>query len=94
MAPWRCTTRGRRLGSLDPVEVSSDRSEVHISRFVPSAQAGEQRRFGALLLLELTMFLVERFAGILIRASAQITCKGERGSYLPPPFRHSLHLWR
>jgi hypothetical protein len=56
--------RGRHLGSLDPVEVSPDRSEVHIGRFVPSAQAGEQRRFGALLLLELTLFLAERFAGI------------------------------
>ena len=62
--PLEVHDRGRHLGSLDPVEVSADRSEVRISRFVPSAQAGERRRFGALLLVELTLFLVERFPGI------------------------------
>jgi hypothetical protein len=62
--PLEVHDRGRHLGSLDPVEVSADRSEVRISRFVPSPEAGERRRFGALLLVELTWFLVERFPGI------------------------------
>lgn len=56
---------GRLLGTVEPVEVSPDRSEVRISRFVPSAALKrEARSFGALLLVEVTMFLVERFPTI------------------------------
>lgn len=57
--------RGRFLGSLDPVEVSPDRSEVRITRFLPSPASGsERRKFGPLLLVEVTMFLAERFPSI------------------------------
>jgi hypothetical protein len=57
--------RGRLLGSVDPIEVSADRSEVRISRFLPSPSVRtEQRHFGPLLLVEVTMFLAERFPGI------------------------------
>jgi hypothetical protein len=57
--------RGRFLGSLDPIEVSADRSDVHISRFLASPSLGsEQRNFGPLLLVEVTMFLAQRFPSI------------------------------
>lgn len=57
--------RGRFLGSLDPIEASVDRSDVHISRFLPSPSLrSEQRNFGPLLLVEVTTFLAERFPSI------------------------------
>jgi hypothetical protein len=63
--PMLVHDRGRFLGSLDPIEVSADRSDVHISRFLPSPSLGSERRnFGPLLLVEVTLFLVERFPSI------------------------------
>lgn len=63
--PMLVHDRGRFLGSLDPVEVSPDRSEVRITRFLPApCLGGERRKFGPLLLVEVTMFLVERFPNI------------------------------
>jgi hypothetical protein len=53
--------RSRFLGTVEPVEVSPDRSEVRISRFLPSPSLGEPRAFGPLLLVEVTMFLAEHF---------------------------------
>jgi hypothetical protein len=63
--PMLVLDRGRLLGSLDPVEVSPDKSEVRISRFLPAPSVrSEQRNFGPLLLVEVTMFLAERFPNI------------------------------
>lgn len=57
--------RGRFLGALDPIEASVDRSDVRISRFLPSPSLrSEQRNFGPLLLVEVTTFLAERFPSI------------------------------
>jgi hypothetical protein len=36
--------RGRFLGSLDPIELSADRSDVHISRFLASPSLGSEQR--------------------------------------------------
>lgn len=56
---------GRLLGTVEPVEVCPGRSEVRISRFVPSPTLGrEARNFAPLLLVEVTMFLAERFPTI------------------------------
>jgi len=53
------------LGSLDPVAVSRDGTEVLIQRFLPSAFVRkEKRNFGPLVLLEVTAFLAERFDGL------------------------------
>ncbi|CAN7775766.1 hypothetical protein LJR175_007779 [Variovorax sp. LjRoot175] len=63
--PMLVHDRDRFLGSLDPVEVSPDRSEVRIARFLPSPRLGsERRKFGPLLLVEVTMFLAEHFPSI------------------------------
>ena len=53
------------LGTLDPVRVSRDGTEVRIERFLPSLFVKEQKRnFGPLVLLEVTTFLAEQFDGI------------------------------
>jgi hypothetical protein len=63
--PMLVHDRGRFLGSLDPIEASVDRSDVRISRFLPSPSLrSEQRNFGPLLLVEVTTFLAERFPSI------------------------------
>jgi hypothetical protein len=55
----------RFLGTVEPVEVGPDRTEVRISRFSASPSVGSgQRNFGPLLLVEVTLFLVERFRDI------------------------------
>ncbi|MBT2326865.1 hypothetical protein J7E62_31655 [Variovorax paradoxus] len=57
--------RGRFLGRVEPVEVSPDRSEVRISRFLPSPSLRtEPRNFGPLLLVEVTMFMAEHLPTI------------------------------
>jgi hypothetical protein len=63
--PMYAYDRSRFLGTVEPVEVSPGRSEVRVSRFfpVPSAIA-EHRHLGPLLLVEVTMFLAERFPSI------------------------------
>ena len=63
--PMRVYDRGRFLGSLDPIEVNADRSMVHISRFLASPSVGSERRsLGPLLLVDVTLFLAERFPSI------------------------------
>jgi len=63
--PMRVYDRGRFLGSLDPIEVNADGSMVHISRFLPSPSVGSERRsLGPLLLVDVTLFLAERFPSI------------------------------
>jgi hypothetical protein len=53
------------LGTLDPVNVSRDGTEVFLGRFIPSQFVKDQRRnFGPLVLLETTMFLAEHFQGL------------------------------
>lgn len=53
------------LGTLDPVQVNRDGTEVLISRFVSSPLGrAEKRAFAPLVLLEVTAFLVERFHGV------------------------------
>ncbi|MBT2300003.1 hypothetical protein J7E70_05950 [Variovorax paradoxus] len=57
--------RSRFLGTVEPVEVSPDRSEVRVSRFLPVPSViAEHRHLGPLLLVEATMFLAERFSSI------------------------------
>jgi hypothetical protein len=53
------------LGTVDPVRVSRDGTEVRIERFLPSQFVKERKRnFGPLVLLEVTAFLAEQFDGI------------------------------
>lgn len=53
------------LGTLDPVDVSRDGTEVRIGRFVPTPFVRTHRRnFGPLVLLEVTSFIAERFQGV------------------------------
>lgn len=53
------------LGTLDPVSVSRDGTEVSIGRFLPSQFVKVQKRnFGPLVLLETTAFLTENFQGL------------------------------
>ncbi|MEJ8811611.1 hypothetical protein WKW77_11085 [Variovorax ureilyticus] len=53
------------LGTLDPVSVSRDGTEVLIQRFIPSAfLKKEKRNFGPLVLLEVTTYLAEQFQGL------------------------------
>lgn len=53
------------LGTLDPVSVSRDGTEVLIQRFIPSAfLRKEKRNFGPLVLLEVTRYLAEQFQGL------------------------------
>ncbi|MDM0000079.1 hypothetical protein QTI24_15785 [Variovorax sp. J22P240] len=53
------------LGTVDPVRVSRDGTEVHIERFLPSQFVKEQKRnFGPLVLLEVTAYLAEQFHGV------------------------------
>ncbi|MDM0078390.1 hypothetical protein QTH90_28565 [Variovorax sp. J2P1-59] len=53
------------LGTVDPVRVSRDGTEVHIERFLPSRFVKEKKRnFGPLVLLEVTAYLAEHFHGI------------------------------
>jgi hypothetical protein len=53
------------LGTLDPVQVSRDGTEVLIERFIPSSFVKERKRnFGPLVLLEVTSFLAEQFTGV------------------------------
>ena len=63
--PMHVHDGARFLGTVEPIEVGPDRSEVRISRFssAPSIGSG-QRNFGPLLLIEVTLFLVERFRNI------------------------------
>jgi hypothetical protein len=53
------------LGTLDPVNVSRDGTEVLVGRFIPSQFVKDQKRnFGPLVLLETTTFLAEHFQGL------------------------------
>jgi hypothetical protein len=53
------------LGTLDPVIVSRDGTEVFLGRFIPSQFVKDQKRnFGPLVLLETTTFLAEHFQGL------------------------------
>lgn len=53
------------LGTLDPVIVSRDGTEVFLGRFVPSQFVKDRKRnFGPLVLLETTAFLAEHFQGL------------------------------
>jgi hypothetical protein len=55
------------LGTLDPVDVSRDGTEVLIGRFIPSPFVRARRRnFGPLVLLEVTSFIAERFQGVQV----------------------------
>ncbi|SCK34141.1 hypothetical protein VAR608DRAFT_3041 [Variovorax sp. HW608] len=63
--PMEVHDRGTFLGTLDPVTVSRDGTEVLIQRFLPSAFVKkEKRNFGPLVLLEVTTFLAEQFQGL------------------------------
>jgi hypothetical protein len=48
----------QHLGTVDPVPVSADGTEVHIEHFVPT-DIGKERSLGSLILVELAAFLVE-----------------------------------
>jgi hypothetical protein len=57
--------RDVHLGTLDPVTVSRDGTEVFLGRFIPSQFVKDQKRnFGPLVLLEITTFLAEHFQGL------------------------------
>ncbi|WP_431274193.1 hypothetical protein ACQ858_19350 [Variovorax ureilyticus] len=63
--PLEVHDRGTFLGTLDPVTVNRDGTEVLIQRFLPSAFVKkEKRNFGPLVLLEVTAFLAEQFQGL------------------------------
>ncbi|RST49385.1 hypothetical protein [Variovorax sp. MHTC-1] len=63
--PMYAFDRSRFLGTVKPVEVNSDKSEVRVSRFLPAPSVvAEHRHLGPLLLVEATMFLAERFPSI------------------------------
>jgi hypothetical protein len=60
--PMYVHDREKLLGILDPVQISRDGTEVHISRFAPAPFVrGERRNFGPLMLLEVTAFLAREF---------------------------------
>ena len=55
------------LGVLEPVRVSLHGTQVHIENFSPSEVVRTtQRNFGPLILLEVSSFLVERFASLQV----------------------------
>jgi hypothetical protein len=55
------------LGTLDPVTVSRDGTEVLLQRFLPSQFLKDQKwNFGPLVLLEVTAFLAEHFQGLQV----------------------------
>jgi len=64
-APMQVHDGSVHLGTVDPVRVSRDGTEVHIERFVPSRFVKERNRnFGPLVLVEVTAYLAEQFDGV------------------------------
>lgn len=61
--PMEIHDRDIHLGTLDPITVNRDGTEVLIQRFVPAAfvKKEHKRNFGPLVLLEVTTFLAEQF---------------------------------
>jgi hypothetical protein len=63
--PMYVYDRHAHLGVLDPVHVSRDGTEVHISRFAATPFVKSARRnFGPLVLVEVTSFLAEQFEAV------------------------------
>lgn len=63
--PMYVYDRNAHLGTLDPVQVSRDGTEIRISRFAATQFVkSERRNFGPLVLLEVTSFLAEQFESV------------------------------
>ncbi len=64
--PMDIHDRDTHLGTLDPITVSRDGTEVLIQRFAPSSFVKKEpkRNFGPLVLLEVTTFLAGQFPGL------------------------------